>query len=562
MAESYGAFVLVLHSHLPYVLAHNRLEEEWLFEAVVESYLPLLHGFAQLIAQGISPQVTIGITPVLLEQLADARFVPRLLDYLAHKQRAAREDRAFFHRRRDLALAQLAGLWEELYRRTVIFFQDDLSADVIRAFRRLQKQGHIELIASAATHAYLPLLGFDESVRAQVGIGARCYQRHFQARPRGFWLPECAYRPAAYWTPFVTGIDGVKPANRAGIEQVLTAAGLQYFLVDARQLTTSPPGYERHSPCRLYGVEGAGGNPSLSMTIFSRDFETTARVWQHDGGYPGDPLYLEFHKKQGDGGGRYWRITDRRATLAYKQPYAPELAFAQVRAHAVHFAQVLRERLLNHRQRTGEPGVVVAAFDTELFGHWWFEGPQWIYELLRHLATNPEISLTTCSDYRNRFPPQQTVRLRESSWGEGGDHRVWQQNSTRNLWRAQYQAESDMQRLGARLKNAPVDDRLSRIVRQCGRELLLLQSSDWPFMIGTHSTPDHAEQRAALHAENFHCCRRMIERYLGGEGIAEDDWRRFTKMEEQDALFPDLDPHIFWENTSPRYAKFYVFPQP
>lgn len=550
MAESYGAFVLVLHSHLPYVLTHDRLEEEWLFEAVVESYLPLLHGFAQLIAQGISPKATIGITPVLLEQFADSRFVPRLLAYLEHKQRAAQEDRAFFQGSREPALGRLAGLWEELYRRTAIFFQDDLSADLIGTFRRLQKQSHIELIASAATHAYLPLLGFDESVRAQVELGARCYQQHFRTRPHGFWLPECAYRPAARWTPSVTGIEGLKPANRAGIDQILAAAGLQYFLVDARQLTMSPPGYERHSPCQLYGLEGKDIDPSLSMTIFSRDFETTARVWQHDGGYPGDPFYLEFHKKQDEGGLRYWRITDRRATLAYKQPYAPELAFAQVSAHAAHFAQVVRARLFNHRQRTGEPGVVVAAFDTELFGHWWFEGTQWVYELLRRLAADPEISLTTCSEYRNAFPPQQTVRLRESSWGDGNDHRVWRQNSTRQLWRTQYQAESDMQNLGERLKSAPLDDQLNRIVRQCGRELLLLQSSDWPFMVGTHSTPDHAERRATLHYENFQCCRRMVEQYLDGEMIAEEDWRRLADMEEQDALFPDLNPHIFWERTA------------
>lgn len=550
MAESSGAFSLVLHSHLPYVLTHDRLEEEWLFEAVVESYLPLLHGFMQLLAQGISPKATIGITPVLLEQLADSRFVPRLRAYLEHKRRAAQEDQAFFQRRREPAFARLASLWEELYRRTEIFFHDDLSADLIRAFRRLQKQGHIELIASAATHAYLPLLGLDESVRAQINLGVRCYQRHFRTWPRGFWLPECAYRPAVRQTPSATEIDGVKSANRAGIGQILTAAGLQYFLVDARQLTTSPPGYAQHSPCRLYGLEGEESDPSLAMTIFSRDFETTARVWQHDGGYPGDPLYLEFHKKQGAGGLRYWRITDRRATLASKQPYTPELAFAQVSAHAAHFVQVLRERLLNHRQRTGEPGVVVAAFDTELFGHWWFEGPQWVYELLRQLATDPEISLTTCGEYRDEFPPQQIVRLRESSWGDGGDHRVWRQESTRRLWQTQYQAESDMHDLGERLKSAPLDDLLSRIVRQCGRELLLLQSSDWPFMIGTGSTPDHAEQRATLHYENFQYCRGLAERYLNGKGIVEEDWRRLTDLEMQDTLFADLDPHIFWKESA------------
>lgn len=511
MAESYGAFALVLHSHLPYVLTHDRLEEEWLFEAVVESYLPLLHVFHQLVVQGVSPKVTVGATPVLLEQLADARFAPRLLGYLEQKIRAAQEDRSFFRRNHHPAQARLAALWEELYRRTALFFRDDLSCDVIGAFRRLQKKGHLELIASAATHAYLPLLGLDASVRTQVLLGVRCYQRHFRARPRGFWLPECAYRPSSHWTPPMDGIAGLKPQVRAGVDQILTSAGLRYFFVDARQLAVSPPNYRQHSSCRLYNVTHRNDEQPFPMTVFSRDFETTARVWQHDGGYPGDPLYLEFHKKQGEGGLRYWRITDRRTTLADKQPYAPELAFAQVRTHAAQFVQTLRERLSGHWRRTGERGIVVAAFDTELFGHWWFEGPQWVSELLRQLASAPEVTATTCSEYLSEYPPRQTVQLQESSWGDGGDHRVWWQSATQRLWRDQYRAECAMQDLGERLENIRLDDQLSRLLCQCGRELLLLQSSDWPFMIGTHSTPDHARQRATLHYENFQRCRRMIE---------------------------------------------------
>jgi len=545
MAEAYGAFALVLHSHLPYVLAHDRLEEEWLFEAVVESYLPLLHGFERLVLQGISPKVTVGMTPVLLEQLADPRFASRFLGYVEEKRRAAREDRAFFQKRGEPALARLAGLWENFYRGAAIFFRDDLAADVIGAFRRLQKKGHIELLASAATHAYLPLLGLDESIQTQVNLGVWCYQHHFRARPRGFWAPECAYRPAVHWTPPLKGIEGLKPTDRAGIEHFLAAAGISYFFVDARQLTTSPPGYGRHSPCRLYSLAREDEALSPRMTIFSRDFETTARVWQHDGGYPGDPVYLEFHKKQGEGGLRYWRITDRRADLAYKQFYAPELTFAQVNAHVANFVQAVRERLRNHWRRTGERGIVTAAFDTELFGHWWFEGPQWVYELLRQLATDPGLAVVTCSEYLSGSSPQPTVRLRESSWGDGGDHRVWWQQSTRGLWQDQYRAECDMLRLGNRLEGKPPEAQLARIWRQCGRELLLLQSSDWPFMIGTRSTPDHAKQRATLHFDNFQHCKLMAERSMDNKSITEEDWRRFVAMEHQDALFPDLDLQAF-----------------
>jgi 1,4-alpha-glucan branching enzyme len=343
------------------------------------------------------------------------------------------------------------------------------------------------------------------------------------------------------------GLDGLPPADRQAIDQVLAAAGIDYFIVDARQLTTSPPGYERHSPCRVHWVGGKNSPVSQPVAIFARDFETTAHVWQHDSGYPGDPVYLEFHKKQNTGGLRYWRITDRRTDLAYKQPYVPEWAFAQVSAHAAHFARLLRERLRAHWLRTGERGILVAAFDTELFGHWWFEGPQWMYELLGRLATDPEISLVTCSEYLHQFPPQHTVRLRESSWGDGGDHRVWWQAGTRRLWRTVYQAEGDMRRLGAQIEEKKLDRQLIRIVKQCGRELLLLQASDWPFMVSTGSTPDHAQRRATLHYDNFQHCRLMAEEYMAGRTITEVDWYRLDELEQQDALFPNLDPSIFWQ---------------
>ena len=545
MPEPYGAFALVLHSHLPYVLSHNRLEEEWLLEAVVESYLPLLHALNRLVLQGISPKVTIGLTPVLLEQLAEPRFAPTVLAYLEQKFLAAQKDRRAFARNREPQLARLAGFWEELYRRTTIFFRDGLSADLIGALRRLQNKGHIEIIASAATHAYLPLLGLDESVRAQITLGSASYHRHFRRHPQGFWLPECAYRPASYWTP-PEGMEGPPSGDRLGVDEILAAAGIRYCFVDARQLRSSPPGYDRHSPCRLYWIGGGGGDSSAAVAVFSRDFDTTARVWQHDSGYPGDPSYLEFHKKQGEGGLRYWRITDRRADLAYKQPYIPEWAFAQVSVHAAHFAQVLHERLRSHWRRTGERGIVVAAFDTELFGHWWFEGTLWVYELLRRLTASDDSVVTTCGEYFARHPPQHTVQLRESSWGDGGDHRVWWQEGTRELWENVYRAERDMQRLGERVNGKKPDERSTRILRQCGRELLLLQASDWPFMVSTGSTPDHARRRATLHGDNFRRCYHMVEQSLAGETVAEEDWRILSELEKQDALFPDLDLGAFW----------------
>jgi len=540
MPEPIGAFALVLHSHLPYVLEHDRLEEEWLFEAVAESYLPLLQVFSQLSLQQISPKVTIGLTPVLLEQLADPRFATRFLAYLEQKVQSAREDQRIFTRRNESHLARLAGMWAEFYRRTAAFFVGDLSSNIIGALRRLQKRDAVEVLTSAATHAYLPLFALDGSVRTQIDIGTASYRRHFGTQPHGFWLPECAYRPAIRWTPPFDDIEELQSTERPAIDQLLATAGLQYFIVDARQLHSSAPDYARHSPCRVHWVDGRDVT-STPVAVFTRDFETTAQVWQHDTGYPGDPVYLEFHKKQREGGLRYWRITDRRVDLAYKQPYVPEWAFAQVRMHAAHFAQILRERLRTHWQQTGERGVVVAAFDTELFGHWWFEGPQWVSELLRQLAANGDVTLTTCQEYLKQSPPERTVQLAESSWGDGGDHRVWWQAGTRTLWHDIYEAECAIRQLMELIQEQTLDAQSARIIQQCGRELLLLQSSDWPFMISTGNTVDHARQRFALHLKNFQLCRAWAERSLAGESLSEEENLLLEEMEKQNALFPDLD---------------------
>jgi 1,4-alpha-glucan branching enzyme len=550
MADAHGTFALVLHSHLPYVLSHDRLEEEWLLEAVVESYLPLISLLERLVLLGISPKITIGLTPVLLEQLAAPQFPRLFLSYLEEKGRAAREDQRIFRNRKADHLARLAELWAELYRRSATFFSKELSSNLIGAFASLQRRGHIELLASAATHAYLPLLGFDEHVRAQIEIGTRCYQRYFAARPRGFWLPECAYRPAGSWTTPVKGVDGEFPSDRQAIDHMLSAAGIQYFMVDGRQLTASPPHYQRNSPFCSYLVDGRAAISYPPVSLFPRDFQTTIRVWQHDGGYPGDPAYLEFHRKQVGGELRYWRITDRQIDLAHKQPYIPDWAFAQVAVHATQFVQAIREALRNHWLRTREPGLLVAAFDTELFGHWWFEGPQWIFEVLRQLAATGDVEVMTCGSYLSQHPSQRTVQLQESSWGDGGDHRVWLQEKTHQLWRDVYQAEVDMRRLGERIAGKSVDPQLLRLLRQSAREFLLLQSSDWPFMVGTGSTVDHAHRRAAQHSTNFQRLRYLADQYLKQETVSTEDWQFLEACEQQNRLFADLDPQLFWHATS------------
>ena len=344
-----------------------------------------------------------------------------------------------------------------------------------------------------------------------------------------------------------SGIDGLRPGKRPAIDQLLATAGLDYFLVDAHQLRQSPPDYGRHSPCRVYWVDGKSRKfPRRSWCL-----PVTLRLPLACGNMTAGILAIRrtwsfIRNKVRAGCGTGGLLTDvptsptsnricRSGRLHRRIRTQPTLP----RCYANDYAAIGSKR--------GNGGLWLSAFDTELFGHWWFEGPQWVSELIRQLTANGEVILTTCGEYLQQHVPQHQVQLAESSWGDGGDHRVWWQAATRGVWRDLYEAECAMQRLGESLHGKPLDTRLARIVQQAGRELLLLQSSDWPFMISTRSTPDHARQRAAFHSANFQQCCSMAERYRTGATIAEEDWTQLAGMEQQDVLFRKLDLRPFGE---------------
>ncbi len=230
-----GKLVLVLHSHLPYVLSHGRWPHgmDWIHEAAAETYMPVLQIMDRLIAEGISPKLTIGLTPVLSEMLADEVFKDDFESYLDQKITAAALDAEEFYRTED-GRHDLARMWEDFYGGMKEYFLVTLKRDIPGAFKRLQDEGHIEIITCAATHGYLPLLAEDTSVQAQVRLGVETYRKHYGRDPKGIWLPECAYRPAYEWTPPVEGAGGPRP--RKGVEEFLAENGIKYFIVDTHLL--------------------------------------------------------------------------------------------------------------------------------------------------------------------------------------------------------------------------------------------------------------------------------------------------------------------------------------
>jgi 1,4-alpha-glucan branching enzyme len=558
MSKPVGYWALMLHSHIPYVLSHGKSPHgtDWLSESASECYLPLLDTCTRLERAGIPAKFTIGFTPILQEQLANDAFKAELTDYMQRQVDAGLEDQAEFRKKGVLWQAGLAYFWQQFYSQQLEIFKDRLDYSILEGFKRLQESGAIEVTTSAATHGYLALIGLDECVRAQVELGVRTYQKHFGRQPRGFWLPECAYRPMYEWKPPVAQ-DIIPTQERAGVEAFLSEAGLRYFFVDTHLLRGGQPmgTYVARFPAlqqlfkqflQSWRGEEADRDPyqayrvpaSSDLAVFARDPETTVQVWSGEHGYPGDPHYLEFHKKHYPNMLRYWRVSDHKADLGAKHSYEPYKAFEKIQAHADHFVNMLKDVLQEHHHRTGKPGVLVSMYDTELFGHWWFEGPEWLYAVIRRLASEPEIQMVTFSEYLENYPPEESIFLPEGSWGEGGYHWIWLNEWTTGVWEEIYRAEATLCRL---VNQYAADPELQPYLSQLARELLLLESSDWPFLITTWSARDYAEIRVQDHVRRFDQIAGLIENLANGKQPDPEQLQTYEESLVRDAVFPDLD---------------------
>jgi len=566
--EVKGDFCLVLHTHLPYVLAHGRWPHgmDWINEAAAECYIPLLDMFWRLSDQGIAPKITMGITPILMEQLSDHSFAEEFREYVGMKIKAAEENEKEFRESGQRDMAELAYMWREYYSWIWRKFME-YGRDLVRPFKELQDKGDIEIITSAATHGYLPLLLRDECVRAQIVEGIRCYEEHCGRRPRGIWLPECGYRPGYRWRPPLESIGNEGYYDRKGIEEFLSESGIEYFVIDTHMLKGGeaigtylerfealrrlwkdfeksyeplPLDFEK-SPYELYLVGASEGKAPVA--VFTRDPVTGIQVWSGEHGYPGDGWYLDFHKKHFPGGLRYWRVTSSKSDLADKEIYRPEKVEERISENADHFISLVEGILSENFEAKGERGVLCAPYDSELFGHWWFEGPRWLEKVITGLYRRGIVEPTTCSEHLDRARPKIVISLPEGSWGQGGFHWIWLNEWTYWTWRHIYDAERRMIELadGA----GQNDDLLQRILRQCARELLLLESSDWQFLISTWTARDYAELRVDEHYRAFRKLDEMARRRMKGEEISEEEIAFLKLCEDRDRPFKDIDPGLW-----------------
>jgi 1,4-alpha-glucan branching enzyme len=563
MSDHLGCLCIVLHGHLPYVLHHGTYPhgEAWLYEAAAETYLPVLDVIGEVALHKARPAITMGLTPVLLEQLSHERFKTGFVAYLHERMDRAAQDRREFTAKNDEHFAWLAERWEKFYAARLAHFER-IKRDIPAEFAQRSREGHIQILTSNATHAYMPLLLNDQMLAAQMACGTMTSEKRLGGiKSTGMWLPECAYRPA--WENWMPAVLYDNPRHRPGIEQFIAGAGINHFFVDSHMVQNGRPlgtwegqhfrdvddaqvhwdrGRGWRDPLQPVGVSSELAPPKCFA--FARHPRVSEQVWSGSIGYPGAGQYLEFHRKTGERGLRYHKVTDNQVALGDKHPYHPDDTFGKIYEHSQHFCNVVREVLREFQGRTGRPGVCVAPFDAELFGHWWFEGPQFLRDVIFTLSRDTQVKLLTSAEALAQYPPDKVVRLPEGSWGEKGNHSVWINDRNRWIWEMEYRAEGRMLQLLHELpwrQNEPVKE----ILQRAGRELLLLQASDWPFVIHSQGAVDYGIQRFSGHYTRFdrmaNLAHELARAGPAGRELTPIERVQVEEVDLHDSVFPNID---------------------
>jgi len=521
-----GDIALVLHAHLPFVRHPEYpefMEEDWLFEAMTETYLPLLRMMGGLADEGLQFQLTMTLSPTLCEMLADPLLQSR---YQRHVTTLIALSEKEVERLAGGPLEPVARMYlQELTSRIELF--EACHGNLLSRFKAFQDSGRLEIITCCATHGFLPLMLTDEAIRAQLVVAVRNYEKHFDCRPRGIWLAECAWRP--------------------GLEPFLADAGLRYFFVDTHGITHA-------TPRPVFGTAAPILCPN-GVAAFARDPISSAQVWSATHGYPAHPSYREFYRDLGwdapmeyirpylhaDGfrrnlGIKYHRITGK-VPLEAKEPYDPAAALATADRHADDFLYHRQVQIQSLREGIGRSPLLVSPYDAELFGHWWFEGPVFLERFLRKtLLEQNVIRLVTPGQYLQDNPVQQEATPAASTWGRNGHADVWLNQQNQWIYPYLHHAERQMGALARAHRNA--EGLTWRALNQAARELLLLQSSDWPFIITQNTTVPYAEKRIRDHFTRFSRLADALER----DQIDVED---LESIEGRDNLFSELDYRVY-----------------
>ncbi|WP_078550534.1 1,4-alpha-glucan branching protein domain-containing protein [Litchfieldia alkalitelluris] len=472
---------IVLHAHLPYVRSLNgdALEERWLYEAMAESYIPLIW---KLEEDNHKRKWTLSLSPTLMEMLADPLLQQRFLEYIQNLLSLLQAELSQNTNQEELSVILFYLERTESVRETFLKFNRNL----LFAFNQFEQQGKIECITTSASHAFLPYLSTEQGIRSQIREGIQTFKKYFGKLPAGFWLPECAYSD--------------------DVDQVLAAEGIQYTFVDEHALLNAKPTPKRETGAPVHSPHG--------VTLFPRNQKLSNKVWCATTGYPGDIDYREFYRDVGhdrdyayikpflpqgirvDTGLKYYKITGAETKEFYRRDFAE----AKICQHAEDFLKMLEQERELKGNQSYPPYMVVLPFDAELFGHWWFEGPDWLHQIMSSHQGNIEF-LTGSEFVRRHRQDLEICEVSFSSWGRNGYGDVWLNEKNEWIYRHLHRMESEIIRAVDLFKNGTLIEHDA--IKQMIREWFLFSSSDWAFMLDNGHCDQYALRRIEQHLTNF-----------------------------------------------------------
>jgi len=518
-----GFLNIILHAHLPYVRHpeyKSFFEENWLFEAMTESYIPLIQVLDSLERDKVKFRLTLSLSPTLISMLRDDLLQARYAHYLNKQIELAEKE--VVRTRQQPQYQKLARLYRRLFINTKKTYQQ-YQSNLLTAFKKHHEAGRIELITTAATHGFLPVLNISETaVQQQINIGINTFKSNFGFSPAGFWLPECGFYP--------------------GLEKHLSKAEIKYFFTDTHGLLDANIELDNN----VYAPVDCGN----SVLAFARDPESSQQVWNAEQGYPANVNYREYYsdigfeleqiylapyildgKKRVNTGIKYHRVT---GDSSEKECYEPRQAKHQIEQDAIEFVKQCQLQIEQLGDTMDRLPIITAPYDAELFGHWWFEGPAWLETVIRLVSEDSIIETATCSDYLKQQTSHQVSMPAASTWGEGGYSSYWVNEENDWIYPFLHQAVEQMERLTADFRIVTVLPIQERALNQALRSLLLAQASDWPFIMKTGTTSEYAKKRLTDCLARFNylheCIRknRIDEHYL-------------LALETMDNLFPEID---------------------
>ncbi len=524
---------IVLHAHLPYVRHpehENFLEELWFYEAMAETYLPLLKILNRLEDDGVGYKLLLSLSPTLTSMMEDPLLQNRFAHHLAKTIRLAEKERK--RPANNPERRRLADYYADYYKDILFWFENKCSRRVAPAFGQIASLGNLELMTCGATHGFFPILQQNPgAVKAQIACASDHHKKLFGARPAGIWIPECAYYP--------------------GVEKMLADAGFSYSFVDTHGIDNATVLPQRDVYAPIATPEG--------VAFFGRDRETSYQVWSAEQGYPGHPNYREFYRDLGfelpeeelaefivagyirvNTGLKYHRITSRHG--GEKAPYNPDAAREQAARHAEHFLENrMRQAERLAPKMGGRPALIVAPYDAELFGHWWFEGPQFLDYVFRKMHYDQDtVKCLTPAEYLAIYPDTQLSCPAGSSWGGDGTYEFWVNDSNRHIIPRLHQAAdrlTEIVSVGVRREDF-AEPREEGIRKQMLRELMLAQASDWPFIMRTGTSPAYAHKRVTDHLDRFWTLDAMRD-------DGRFDERVFAAISQADNIFPECRPEWY-----------------